>query len=104
GVDVRILIPERSDAFVTLLSSRSFIREMLDADVKFYFYQKGFLHSKVMIVDDSLGVVGSANMDFRSFEQNYEATAFIFDELTAIELKTTFMDDLKDSREITLDD
>src|SRR5690606_25380906 len=53
GVDVRILIPERSDAFVTLLSSRSFIREMLDADVKFYFYQKGFLHSKVMIVDDS---------------------------------------------------
>jgi cardiolipin synthase A/B len=104
GVDVRILIPERSDAFVTLLSSRSFIREMLDADVKFYFYQKGFLHSKVMVVDDSLGIVGSANMDFRSFEQNFEVTAFIFDELTAMELKNTFLDDLKESREITLDE
>ena len=104
GVDVRIVIPERSDAFVTLLSSRSFIREMLDADVKFYFYQKGFLHSKVMIIDDSLGVVGSANMDFRSFEQNYEATAFIFDELTAMELKKMFLEDLKESREVTLED
>lgn len=104
GVDVRILIPERSDAHITLLSSRSFIREMLDAQVRFYFYQKGFLHSKVMVVDDQVGIVGSANMDFRSFEQNYETTAFIFDEETAQDLQSTFLNDLKDSREITLYD
>ncbi len=60
GVDVRIIIPERSDAFVTLLSSRSFIREMLEADVKFYFYQKGFLHSKSDDCDDVVSVIGSA--------------------------------------------
>lgn len=104
GVDVRIIIPERSDAFVTLLSSRSFIREMLEADVKFYFYQKGFLHSKVMIVDDVVSVIGSANMDFRSFEQNFEVTAFIFDYETSLNLKADFMNDLSHSRPINLEE
>ena len=104
GLDIRVMIPQRSDAFVTLLSSRSFIRELLDAKVKVYFYKKGFLHSKVIIVDDSLAIVGSANMDFRSFEQNYEATAFIFDETSALELKNTFFNDLKDSKEITIEE
>jgi cardiolipin synthase len=104
GVDVRIIIPEKSDAFVTLLSSRSFIREMLEADIKFFFYHKGFLHSKVMVVDDVVSVIGSANMDFRSFEQNFEVTAFIFDQETALELKATFLDDLSNSREIVFDE
>ncbi len=104
GVDVRIIIPEKSDAFVTLLSSHSFIREMLEAEVKFYFYQKGFVHSKVMIVDDVISVIGSANMDFRSFEQNFEVTAFIYDEETLRELKESFFDDLSHSREIILEE
>jgi cardiolipin synthase A/B len=104
GVDVRILIPEKSDAFITLLSSRSFIREVLDAGVKFYFYQKGFLHSKVMIVDDSVAIIGSANMDFRSFEQNFEVTAFIFDEESALELKESFLEDLTTSRQIEIEE
>ena len=104
GVDVRIIIPEKSDAFVTLLSSRSFIREMLEADIRFYFYQKGFLHSKVMIVDDVISVVGSANMDFRSFEQNFEVAAFIFDEATAYSLKRSFLEDLLHSRPVILEE
>jgi cardiolipin synthase len=104
NIDVRILIPEKSDAFITHLSSHSFIREMLDANVKFYFYQKGFLHSKVMIVDDIVSMVGSANMDFRSFEQNFEVSAFVFDKETALELKKTFKNDLTDSRLIILED
>ncbi|ASB48707.1 cardiolipin synthase [Alkalitalea saponilacus] len=98
GVDVRIIIPERSDAFVTLLSSRSFIKEMQEAEVKFYFYREGFLHSKVMVVDDTIAIIGSANMDFRSFEQNFEITAFIFDEESAVEMRETFMDDIRASR------
>ncbi|WP_026474577.1 cardiolipin synthase [Alkaliflexus imshenetskii] len=104
GVDVRIIIPERSDAFVTLLSSRSFIREMLEAGVKFFFYQKGFLHSKVMIVDDALSVIGSANMDFRSFEQNFEVTAFVFDEESTKELRESFREDQNNSRQIFMDE
>ena len=104
NIDVRILIPEKSDAFITHLSSHSFIREMLDANVKFYFYQKGFLHSKVMIIDDIVSMVGSANMDFRSFEQNFEVSAFVFDKETALELRKTFEEDLADSRLIVPED
>jgi len=103
GVDVRVMIPERSDATVTMLSSRSFIREMLEAGVKFYFYTKGFLHSKIVVVDDSLSILGSANMDVRSFEQNFEVTAFIFDEETSVELRDMFFDDLKDCYQVEME-
>lgn len=102
GVDVRIIIPEKSDAFITLLCSRSYIREMLEAGVQVYFYQKGFLHSKTLVVDDRISIVGSANMDFRSFEQNFEATAFIYDGQTAEEMKRTFLRDQADSEIILL--
>ncbi|MFO8000323.1 MAG: cardiolipin synthase [Marinilabilia sp.] len=102
GVDVRVIIPERSDAFVALLCSRSYIREMLEAGVQFYFYQKGFLHCKTLVADDKIGIVGSANMDFRSFEQNFEATAFIYDKDTAKEMKETFLEDQADSEIVLL--
>jgi cardiolipin synthase len=102
GVDVRIIIPEKSDAFITLLCSRSYIREMLEAGVQVYFYQKGFLHAKTVVADDKISIVGSANMDFRSFEQNFEATAFIYDKDTAQEMKATFFKDQSDSEIILL--
>jgi cardiolipin synthase len=102
GVDVRVIIPENSDAYLTLLSTRSYLKEMLETGVRFYFYRKGFLHSKVLIVDDVLASVGSANMDFRSFEQNFEVTAFIYDEDIALQMKETFLVDLADSHEILL--
>ncbi|WP_181872019.1 cardiolipin synthase [Marinilabilia salmonicolor] len=102
GVDVRIIIPEKSDAFITLLCSRSYIREILEAGVQVYFYQKGFLHSKTLVADDRISIVGSANMDFRSFEQNFEATAFIYDKETGIEMKETFLQDQADSEIVLL--
>lgn len=102
GVDIRIIIPEKSDAFITLLCSRSYIREMLEAGVQIYFYQKGFLHCKTLVADDRISIVGSANMDFRSFEQNFEATAFIYDKPTAIEMKNTFLQDQADSEIVLL--
>ena len=104
GIDVKIIIPQRSDAFMTLYSSRSYLRELLDAGVKFYFFQKGFIHSKVVIVDNFVSIVGSANMDFRSFEQNFEITAFIYDEKIAEELANKFEDDLSNSKAILLDE
>ncbi|MCU4163152.1 cardiolipin synthase [Carboxylicivirga caseinilyticus] len=102
GVDVRILIPEKSDAYFTALCTKSYIKEMLESEVKFYYYQPGFLHSKMMVVDDQLCVIGTANMDFRSFEQNFEVNAFIYNEDTAKEVKGYFMDDLMESNKIIL--
>ncbi|TRX72145.1 cardiolipin synthase [Carboxylicivirga sp. M1479] len=104
GVDVRILIPEKSDAYFTALCTKSYIKEMLITGVKFYFYQPGFLHSKMMVVDDELCTIGTTNMDFRSFEQNYEVNAFIFDEEKSIEVKGYFLEDQKQSRCINLDE
>jgi cardiolipin synthase len=104
GVDVRILIPSKSDAFVTLLSSRSYIRELLESGVKVYKYEKGFLHSKTIIVDDLIGSIGSANMDFRSFEQNFEVTSFVYDEEFALQLKGIYMEDLRNSSPIILEE
>ncbi|MCX4302195.1 MAG: cardiolipin synthase [Alistipes sp.] len=79
GRDVRLMLPERSDARIVNLASHSFLDDMLKAGVKILFYRPGFLHSKLLIVDDDLTVIGSANMDFRSFEHNFEVNAFVYD-------------------------
>ncbi len=102
GVDVRIIIPEKSDAYITKLSSMSYIRELMETGVKFYFYQKGFIHSKVIVSDDIISSIGSANMDFRSFEQNFEVMAFIYNEEFALEVKESFIEDFADSKRIIL--
>ncbi len=97
GIDVRILIPQKSDAWFTRQCSYSYVRELMEANIKVYFYEKGFLHSKMMVVDDVVSTIGSANIDFRSFEQNFEINAFMFDENIAVELRQTFLADLEDS-------
>jgi len=71
GVDVRIMLPERADAAITQLATRSYLKDVLKAGVKVFFYQKGFIHSKLMVSDDALSTVGSTNMDFRSLEHNF---------------------------------
>ena len=93
GVDVRIICPLRSDARFTDWASRSYLRELHDAGARIYLYQAGFLHSKLIICDDSLSSCGSTNVDFRSFENNFEANVFIYDEGTALRLKKIFLDD-----------
>ncbi len=102
GVDVSILIPDRSDAIFTKYSSRSYIREMLTAGVKVYMYQKGFVHSKVIVSDDVVSSIGSTNMDFRSFEQNFEVTSFIYDTSFAKEVKASFDEDFSNSKFVLL--
>ena len=93
GVDVRVICPLHSDARFTEWASRSYLRELYEAGAKVYLYQPGFLHSKLMISDDSLSTCGSTNVDFRSFENNFEANVFIYDEGTALRLKKIFLDD-----------
>ncbi len=102
NVDVRILIPEKSDAIIPKWSSFSFVEELLEAGVKFYFYQNGFIHSKYMIVDNAFSTVGTTNLDFRSLETNFEVNAFIYEEKFTHELMKTFTKDLSNSKEIKL--
>lgn len=76
GVDVRIMLPKRADTFITHKGSLSYLDELMKAGVKVYLYKKGFLHSKLWVSDDEFASVGSTNMDFRSFEHNFEANVF----------------------------
>ena len=94
GVDVRIICPLRSDARFTDWASRSYLRELHEAGAKVYLYGAGFLHSKIMVSDDALSTCGSTNLDSRSFENNFEANAFVYDESTALRMKKIFLDDL----------
>ena len=102
GVDVRLMLPERADNWITHLGSRSYLRDVMQAGVKVFFYKKGFLHSKLMVSDDMLSTVGSTNVDFRSFEHNSEVNAFMYDVETALEMKEIFLQDQRESTQIFL--
>ena len=93
GIDVRLMLPARSDSKVVDLASHSYLDDMMKAGVKILFYKPGFLHSKLLIIDNSLTVIGSANMDFRSFEHNFEVNAFVYDREFTARMAGVFEDD-----------
>lgn len=95
GVDVKLMIPYRSDERVSYESSMSYMGSILKAGVEVYQYTKGFIHSKTLVIDDEIAVIGSANIDLRSFEQNFEVSAFIYDEKHSKNLKELFIKDMK---------
>jgi cardiolipin synthase len=104
GIDVRLMIPTKSDSRLSDACTSSYLGEILEAGVKVYRYKKGFLHSKAIVIDDNLSIVGSANLDERSFNQNFEANAFIFDRKTATHLKNLFIKDMQNCTEISFQD
>ena len=97
GVDVRVLCPRYSDARFVEWVSRSYLREIQEAGVQVSLYKPGFLHSKLMVCDDAITTCGSTNLDFRSFENNFEANIFFYDEGIALRMKKVFLDDEKQS-------
>ena len=99
-VDVRVMIPARSDSRILTYASGSYIMECLRAGIKIYLYEAGMIHSKTMIVDDTFSGVGSANIDFRSFEHNFEATMFIYSADINSQLRRQFLADQKESTRI----
>ena len=101
GVDVRLIIPLHSDARLVGLGSRSYLPEVLEAGVKVFFYRAGFNHSKLLVSDDSLSTCGSTNIDFRSFENNFESNVFFYDTKMAARFKKIFMEDQQKSVLIT---
>ncbi|MDR1645179.1 MAG: cardiolipin synthase [Tannerellaceae bacterium] len=95
GVDVRLMLPKRSDSRTANMASRSFIDDMVKAGAKVYFYEGGFLHAKLVVSDDILTCIGSANMDFRSFEHNFEITSFVYQNDFALQMKRIFLHDIQ---------
>jgi len=103
GVDVRVMIPNKPDHPFVYWAGLSYMGELLHAGVKFYTYEKGFLHSKVFIMDEFVSSVGTANLDIRSFKLNFEVNAFIYDSIINLKLTDQFKKDLDDCKEITLE-
>lgn len=97
GIDVKIIIPSQPDHFFVYWASQANIQQLLEAGVKIYQYKNGFIHSKIMIVDKLVATVGTANLDIRSMEINFEVNAFLYDVDVISRLEEDFIQDLEDS-------
>ena len=97
-------MPKRGETKWVEWASRSFYAEVLKAGVKIFLYKGGYNHSKVLVCDDSVCSCGSANVDFRSFENNFEANAFIYDTETVKRMKEVVMGDLKQCDPLSLEE
>ena len=93
GVDVRLMIPKTTDAKLVEWAGRPYVHEIAKVGVTVCLYSAGFNHSKLLVCDDSLCTCGSSNIDFRSFENNFEGNAFIYDRQLAMRMKAVFLED-----------
>lgn len=101
GVEVNIIVPEKKDHPFIKWASLSYLGELIEVGVNCYYYQKGFVHSKLIMIDEELFSIGTANMDIRSFNLNFEVNAFIFDECNAKLLKEMLLCDINKSIKLT---
>lgn len=104
GVDVRILLPLKPDHLLVYLSSFSYVEEMAAANVKLYRYKPGFMHQKVLLIDDDIAAVGTANLDNRSFRLNFELTVLIASRVFAGRVGAMLEQDFKHARRVKADD
>lgn len=103
GVKVKLLVPGISDSKLVNLANHSHFGELLQAGIEIYTYSKGFVHSKTIVIDSDLAIVGTANMDFRSFDLNFEVNALIYDCELADQLRKSFYSDLEDSDKVEIE-
>jgi cardiolipin synthase len=101
GVDVRIIVPGRSDSLFVDAAARWYLASLIMVGARVFRYEQGFVHAKTMVVDGMFSSVGSANMDIRSFRLNFEAGVLIYDSHFAAELVARFEEDIANSREVT---
>jgi cardiolipin synthase len=94
GIKVKILVPDRSDSVVVDAAARSYYGQLVKAGVEIYLYKDGFIHAKTLVSDSQLAIVGTANMDHRSFDLNFEVNTIIYDANFATQLRDVFYDDL----------
>lgn len=105
GLDVRLLFPGKYDHILVYYASKTYLSELARCGAKIYFYDnKSFIHSKVMTIDSKISTIGTANMDIRSYDLNYEINAVIYDGAKTKELEIQFFKDLESSHEVTIED
>ncbi len=100
GVKVKVIVPERVDSLLTRHASRSYFDDLLDDGVEIFLYRKGLLHTKSIVVDDSMSMFGTVNLDMRSLWLNYELTLFVYDPDFANELRALQQSYIADSRRL----
>lgn len=104
GVDVRLMVSRKSDSSYIDPAARSYYGELLRAGLRIFEHQKQFVHAKTIVADDYLSIIGSANMDFRSFEMNFEINCYLYDTTLGIENKEIFLKDMEYCKEILLEE
>ncbi|MCK5675564.1 MAG: cardiolipin synthase, partial [Verrucomicrobia bacterium] len=104
GVDVRIIVPEKNNHRYSGMATKALYEELLDAGARIFHRKPPFIHAKAMVVDDTIALVGSANLDVRSLELNYETTVLISDETAVNKLKLIVHEDMEQSTELNLND
>jgi len=103
GLKVKLLVPGVCDSKIVNAASRSNYRELLEAGVEIFLYKKGFVHAKTLVTDGKLFIVGTANMDYRSFDLNFEVNAIVYDAEMACKMRDIFFEDLQQSEQIDRD-
>lgn len=101
GVKIKLLVPDKSDSALVNAAARSYYGELLAAGIEIYLYKKGFVHAKTLVSDGQLVVIGTANMDHRSYELNFEVNSMIYDTAIAEQLREVFYNDIKDAKKIS---
>lgn len=104
GLDVKLILPEKNDSILTKACSETYLGELIRAGVKVYKYQPGFVHSKIIIIDGVVSSVGTANIDYRSLETNFEVNAVFYDKKIAADLAKSFNEDILKSNLLTLEE
>lgn len=102
GVSIHLLIPAEGDSLLVNAAAQSYYQELLEAGVHIHRYTKGFIHSKTIVVDGEIVMIGTANMDIRSFDLNFEVNAIIYDEEDGQQMRQIFHEDVRHSEEIDL--
>ena len=100
GLSVKLLVPGKSDSLFVNAASKANYHDLLQAGVEIYLYQKGFVHAKTLVADGKLSMIGTANMDYRSFELNFEVNAIIYDKPFAQKMQAVFFEDLKHAKKL----
>ena len=102
GVDVRLMVPEKPDSMIVGAASRFYYSRLLKSGVRIFHYTKGFLHAKTVVADSRASIVGTANMDIRSFDLNFEIMSVIYGAAYSSLMEELFLKDLTESREVVL--
>lgn len=103
GIDVRIVIPAAYDHYIVHCVGMRFAKTLLQHGVRIYLYQNGFIHSKIFVADDTMGTIGSVNLDYRSFYYHFECGAFLYQTRTLADIEADFEKIRSESAELTLE-